>query len=256
MGTGAHAPKGLELGDDDSSFPRSVPVRLPFQRGRVVRARRGPRPSRRRDGRVGRHAHRAGSGAMSIPDPPDAVVVASVLGGATDHFSILVVRYEDALFRHARSLGLDPDTASDMVQDAMVRAWERLGECRDPVHFRIWVGRILRNRCLDHLKRASSRRNSSLEGREGGQGHDLSAAFAEGADDVLHRQALSAAIDDALAGLPGDQAEAFVLKHVEGLSYEEMGALTGASVSALKMRVHRARDVMRAHLEAAGIGSM
>jgi RNA polymerase sigma-70 factor, ECF subfamily len=187
--------------------------------------------------------------------PSDADVIASVLGGRTDLFSVLVQRYEDALFRHAQSLGLDPDTSADMVQDALVRAWECLDECREPAHFRIWVGRILRNRCLDHLKRASSRQNTSLD-RLGEGGHAFASTTAEGADDVIHRRALSTALDDALAALPRDQAEAFVLKHVEARSYEEMALLTDASVSALKMRVHRARDVIRGHLEAAGIGSM
>jgi len=192
---------------------------------------------------------------VNLEAPSDAEVITSVLEGRTDHFSVLVLRHEDALFRHARSLGMDSDTAADMVQDALVRAWECLDECREPAHFRIWVGRILRNRCLDHLKRASSRQNTSLDRLEEG-GHAFPSTTGEGADDVIHRQALSTALDDALASLPRDQAEAFVLKHVEGRSYEEMALLTDVSVSALKMRVHRARDVIRGHLEAAGIGSM
>lgn len=192
---------------------------------------------------------------MSMEAPSDAQVVASVLGGRTEHFSVLVLRHEDALFRHARSMGLDSDTAADMVQDALVRAWECLGECRDPSRFRIWVGRILRNLCLDHLKRASSRHNTSLDRMaEGGQAFASTAQ--DGADDLICRQSVSSAIDDALAALPRDQAEAFVLKHVEGRSYEEMAELTQASTSALKMRVHRARDVIRTHLEGVGIGIM
>jgi RNA polymerase sigma-70 factor, ECF subfamily len=192
---------------------------------------------------------------MRLEDPSDAEVVAAVLEGATDRFSILVLRHEDALFRHALSLGLDADTSADMVQDSLVRAWECLGECRDPTHFRIWVGRILRNRCLDHLKSASSRRTASFD-RSGDQEPGFPSAERDRADDLVHRHALSTIIDEALAALPAEQAEAFVLKHVEGRSYEEMAELTEASVSALKMRVHRAREVIRGHLEAVGIGSM
>jgi len=192
---------------------------------------------------------------MKAETPPDAEVVAAVLRGQSERFTLLVERYQDALFRHALTLGLDPDAASDMVQDSLVRAWESLAECRDPAHFRIWVGRILRNRCLDHLKRASTRRTTSL--------HAI-AADVQGLEDQrtpnpegeFNRRAVQAALDQALLELPAEQAEAFLLKHVEGHTYGEMADLTGASISALKMRVHRARDTIRASLDARGIQSM
>lgn len=192
---------------------------------------------------------------MKAETPPDAEVVASVLGGQSEHFAILVDRHQDSLFRHALTLGLDPDAAADMVQDSLVRAWEALAECRDPARFRIWVGRILRNRCLDHLKRASTRKSTSLHtlvtdvrGLEDDRSPHPEGDFA--------RREVQAALDDALRELPAEQAEAFLLKHVEGHSYGEMADLTGASISALKMRVHRARDTIRASLEARGIQSM
>ena len=63
--------------------------------------------------------------------------------------------------------------------------------------------------------------------------------------DTAGDPALRLRIDQALATLPVDQREAFVLKHVEELEYEEMAAVTGAGVSALKMRVKRACDRLR-----------
>jgi RNA polymerase sigma-70 factor (ECF subfamily) len=50
--------------------------------------------------------------------------------------------------------------------------------------------------------------------------------------------------------LPAEKREAFVLKHVEGMSYEEMATVTGARIPTLKMRVHRAREALLAALEA------
>jgi RNA polymerase sigma-70 factor, ECF subfamily len=138
---------------------------------------------------------------MKPANPPDAEVVAAVLRGESERFAILVQRHQDALFRHAVTLGLDPDAAADMVQDSLVRAWESLAECRDPAHFRIWVGRILRNRCLDHLKRASTRRTTSLhsmvadvQGLEDHRTPDPEGEFA--------RRAFHAALDRALLELP------------------------------------------------------
>jgi RNA polymerase sigma-70 factor (ECF subfamily) len=56
---------------------------------------------------------------------------------------------------------------------------------------------------------------------------------------------LGEAIEDALDQLSDEQREAFVLKHVQGLSYDQMDELLGAGVDALKMRVYRARDRLR-----------
>lgn len=66
---------------------------------------------------------------------------------------------------------------------------------------------------------------------------------------MAERADMRGRIDEALAELPPEQREAFVLKHVEGWSYQEMGERLDASVPALKMRVHRAREELRRLLD-------
>ena len=68
----------------------------------------------------------------------------------------------------------------------------------------------------------------------------------------LERQQLGQAVANALGTLPDAQREAFLLKHVEGHSYEEMAELMGSSVSALKMRVMRAREALQEALRPTG----
>ena len=75
--------------------------------------------------------------------------------------------------------------------------------------------------------------------------HDESALLRASVDHTEDREALRAAIDWAVAQLSPTNREAFLLKHVEDLSYDEMKAITGASISALKMRVVRAREELR-----------
>ena len=70
----------------------------------------------------------------------------------------------------------------------------------------------------------------------------------ERADAPLERRELRGRLAVALARLTDEQREAFVMKHVDGRSYEEMAELLGAGVDALKMRVYRARDALRADL--------
>ena len=170
-------------------------------------------------------------------EPSDTELVGDVLAGREDRYAVLVARHQAQLYRHARGMGLDGDTAEDMVQDALVRAYTRLDECKDPERFGLWVGRILRNRCLDYLKSAGARKRNPLK-------PDLPA---EGGDPERHHEVgeLQEVLEEALEALPEEQREAFALKHVDGRSYEEMAELAEASVSAMKMRVHRAREALR-----------
>lgn len=175
---------------------------------------------------------------------PDAVLVARTLKKDNGAFEVLVRRHQAAFFRRARWMGLDADTAADMVQDALVKAYQNLKSCRDASRFGYWAGRILRNRILDFLKSADRR------------GVSLSFSFPEtsGArEGKLSEALLRSLLQEALASLPDEQREAFLMKHAEGCSYEEMAELTGTSVSAMKMRVLRARETLKAHLSSAGL---
>ncbi|MGH7459179.1 MAG: RNA polymerase sigma factor [Longimicrobiaceae bacterium] len=164
----------------------------------------------------------------------DGEIVRLVLSGEREAYGVLVARYQAVLYRHAVGMVRSPDTAEDMVQESFVRGFRELRRCREPDRFGSWIFRVLRNRCLDYLK-DKRRRNVSLE-------EELTAtANPPAAEGVLERER----IHRALHNLPPDQREAFLLKHVEGYGYQEMSGLLGASVSALKMRVMRAREALR-----------
>jgi RNA polymerase sigma-70 factor (ECF subfamily) len=172
-----------------------------------------------------------------VTRPTDAELIAEVLAGRTDRFARLVERYQEAMFRHAAGMVGDPDAAADLVQDSFVKAYTHLATCLEPDRFAAWVFRILRNRCMDHLKNLRQR-SVPL---------DEQAAAAGDADPIrgLERTEAARAVERALARLPAAQREAFLLKHVEELSYEEMAERLDASVSALKMRVMRAREALQ-----------
>jgi RNA polymerase sigma-70 factor, ECF subfamily len=171
----------------------------------------------------------------------DADVVARVLAGDTEQYAAIVERYQRALYRHAVAMVLDHDAAADMVQDAFVRAYTNLKECRDPRRFRAWLFQTLRNRCLDYLK----------EPRRGHlRFHDAEPLLsnADGPAAFVDSRELRLDITRALAQLPPDQREAFVMHYVEGLEYETMADVLDVSVSALKMRALRARQALIAAL--------
>ena len=167
----------------------------------------------------------------------EAAVIARVMRGDVQAFAQIVERYQVALYRHAVSIVLDHEVAADMAQDAFVRAYTHLATCRDQSKFRAWLFQTLRNRCFDHLKEAR-RRNVSLE-------HAAPIADgSEGPDARIDRMRLRTEIRAALMALPDTQREAFLMHHVEEVPYEAMAKLLDASVSALKMRVLRAREAL------------
>jgi RNA polymerase sigma-70 factor, ECF subfamily len=169
--------------------------------------------------------------------PSDEDVITRVLDGEKQLFEELVGRYQQAMYRHAVAVVLDHDVAADMVQDAFVRAYVGLRECRDRTRFKAWLFRTLRNRCLDYLKEAS-RRNVRLD--------DVADPLdeADGPAETAERNEIRHGITQALRKLPPALREAFVMHYVDGVPYETMAELLDASVSALKMRALRAREAL------------
>src|SRR5881397_637415 len=161
--------------------------------------------------------------------PPDAEVVALVLAGDTEAFGIVIRRYEAGLLRFATRMLGSRDAAADAVAESFVRAYRHLASCREPARLRTWLYRIVTNRCKSHLVRRS-----------------LADVPLDDAPPVADPLLL---VERALADLSPDKREAFVLKHVEGLSYEEMAVVTGDRIPTLKMRVHRAREALLKVLE-------
>lgn len=172
----------------------------------------------------------------------DAQVVRDVLAGDRDAYRLLVRRYGDVLYGHALRMVGSQDEATDLVQRALVRGYRKLASCRDRDKVGAWLFRILSNLAKDHL-RSRRRRDVPLhripEVPEGG-GDPLEAA---------HRGEVRGRLQLAMGQLTPEQREAFVLKHVEGRSYEEMAAVLDTSVASLKMRVHRAREALQHLLE-------
>lgn len=169
----------------------------------------------------------------------DQLIIQRVLAGHRDAFRILIARYSDPLYRHALCMTGSPDVAEDILQLSFIKAYQHLAEVRG--RFDAWVFRIVANGCKDWLKNI---RRSHLSYEE----DDQPSAYAT-PEEELDRSELRTDLDRALATLPASLREAFIMKHVEGRSYEEMADLLGTTVGALKMRVHRAREALQALLE-------
>jgi RNA polymerase sigma-70 factor (ECF subfamily) len=208
-----------------------------------ARAREIPNPLGRHDRRSEECDLRAAPGShLIMSEQPDAQLIAQILGGDVESFRVLVHRHRDMCTRFAvRMLGSHAD-ADDVLQSAFMRAYRGLSKCRDRERFGGWLYRIVVNECRTFASRQRQRDLRFVNDEE-------VIARTEAKTDDASAEDMSEQIEFALAKLPVEQREAFLLKYVEEMSYEDMSAATGVGVPALKMRVKRASDALRRLLE-------
>lgn len=171
----------------------------------------------------------------------DPAVPLRARAGDEKAFIEIVEYYYPRCLRFARNmLGSDQD-AEEAVQDAFVRVFDSFPRFREDARFDPWLFRILANRC--RTIHARSRRHQSLI-----EYGDLPVSAAAAPEEEEFGADWAEEVRVILETLPVEQKEAFLLRHVEDLSYEDIAAVTGVGLSALRMRVKRACDTLRARL--------
>jgi RNA polymerase sigma-70 factor (ECF subfamily) len=198
-------------------------------------------PAGRRSPRIARTSQPSPAPAGPAIDPfdvaeaADRAAVERVLDGDTEAFAGIVRRHGARLVALCTRMASGRDVGEELAQESFARAFAALGSYRGEAGFRPWLTRIAVNACRDWQKAgARSERPSELD----------PAALATALDPEREASGheLGSALTAAIARLPPANREAFVLFHVENLPYEEIRVITGVSVNALKVRVHRARQ--------------
>lgn len=174
-------------------------------------------------------------------EPTDAALIDRVLRGEVAAYAVLVGRYRDRYARFATHMLGSREDAEEALQDTFIRAYRALASCEDRDRFGSWLYRILANRCRTAGARRARRERTFIA--------DEAAVLRASTEHPSERAAWREEIGRALARLDEGQREAFLLRHVEELSYDEIAAITGVGVSALKMRVKRGCDRLRVMLE-------
>jgi RNA polymerase sigma-70 factor (ECF subfamily) len=165
------------------------------------------------------------------------------LEGDLRPFEQLVLRYERRMVANCRYITHDPNEAEDLAQEVMVKAFYGLRSFEGRSTFRHWLQRIKVNHCLNHLKKQEGRSYIGVEEPEAGGFDQLRVqATAEHQAEVIGERELIARI---LNSMTETLRIPLVLCDMDELSYEEVAKVLGISLSAVKMRIKRAREDFR-----------
>jgi RNA polymerase sigma-70 factor (ECF subfamily) len=159
-------------------------------------------------------------------------------------FRELVVTHSHAMFRVAWRLTCDEGTAEDVVQEAFVKAWQKLGDFRMESSFKSWLHRITVNTAMDHLRRQAKRRRFET----GDPGWE---SIEHGAEMPRHQVQIDirAQTEAAMMQLSETERSALMLRHFEGHSIKEIAQILEMTTGACKQTIFRAVRKMRIALK-------
>jgi len=174
----------------------------------------------------------------------DTAVVDQILSGDTAAFGILVDRYQKVVFNVALRFMQDPDDAEDVAQGVFIKVYERLSSYDRRLKFFSWLYRISVNESLNALRL----RKPMEQVAEELQAPDT-------VDDV-ERADTTRQIEEAIRMLTADQQAVIILRHYEGLGYDEIASILKIAEKKVKSRLFSARLNLRALLERRGVQSL
>lgn len=182
------------------------------------------------------------------PDASDATYARRVQNGNREAFRVLIERYEGMVFDLAHQYADSAEDAEDLAQDAFLRAYRRIEDLKNPDGFASWLYGIALNRCRDYAKNVR-RETYPFSRTEEQEEADTLVGEETGQDDALIAEERSEQLWAALDALSSTYATPFLLKYRDGMTYKAMSKRLDVTVSALKVRVHRARKKLRNLLE-------
>lgn len=192
-----------------------------------------------------------------VPDvDPDAALVQRARDGDGEAFRGLVERHERKVFGLViRVLHCDREFARDVCQEVFVRAYRGLSTFEPVARFSTWLHAVALNYCITEYRKARAlkrnRRTLSIDAPIAGT-DDLriepTARGPQPADGVHHRE-IAEAVRVAVHELPEEFQHAVLLRDLQGLSYEEIGAILDIPPGTVRSRIHRGRLILQEKLE-------
>jgi RNA polymerase sigma-70 factor (ECF subfamily) len=172
----------------------------------------------------------------------DRIVAGRAADGDTEAFRVLVLRYGPVMRGYARRMLNGGEDVDDVVQDALVSAWQRLPDLEKPEAVRSWLLRIVTHKALERIR--ARRPHADIT--------EMEQAAPESASPprVAERRSQLEELAAALAELPEAQRQCWVLREFAGYSYEELADELGLPLSTVRGLLARARKYLIVRMEA------
>ena len=158
-------------------------------------------------------------------------------------FSVIVRSYQERLFWHIRKMVLSHEDANDVLQNTFMKAWNGLDGFRGDSQVSTWLYRIATNETLTFLTNKRMRSQSSIDDVEEGLLQNLRA------DNYFNGNEIQLKLQEAILTLPEKQRLVFNMKYFEDITYDQMEAVLGTSVGALKASYHHAVKKIEKYFE-------
>jgi RNA polymerase sigma-70 factor (ECF subfamily) len=183
----------------------------------------------------------------------DAGVVGAFLGGEERAFQELVERYQTRLLNFVyRTIG-DRERAEDLVQEVFIRVYRHLHRFDQSKKFSTWIYTIASNLAKNELRNRSRNPLVLFQTiRRTWQDDDRPLQFEDSTarpDDMYRKRHLRELVEASVSQLPEHHRQVFVLRELEGKSYEEIAEITGCNLGTVKSRLNRARNSFASIIE-------
>ena len=181
----------------------------------------------------------------------DADAVALARDGNSEAFQALVERHSRAVFRLAHRMTGNPDDADDVVQETFLKAYKQLSRFESRANFSTWLHRIAVNCSIDLIRsrphRESGHDTADLE--QFGAAAEPAGSASASPERLMLSSEVQSRITEAMTALSRMERAAFVLRHFEGRSIDEISRSLGLKTNATKHSIFRAVRKMRTALE-------
>jgi RNA polymerase sigma-70 factor, ECF subfamily len=176
-------------------------------------------------------------------DQTDEVVIRQVLDGNTPLFELLMRRYNERVYRAARSIVRNEHEAEDVMQQAYVNAFAHLAQFNGSARFSTWLIRIAVNEALARVRH--QRKHEAFDEDQPAMQPSMPTSESQNPERQAFTQELRVLLEAAIDALPDGMREVVMLRDVEGLSTSEVADVLGVSDDVVKTRLSRGRAMMR-----------
>jgi len=178
----------------------------------------------------------------------DELLVERAKRGDVEAFEQLIGQHQKTVYNIAYRLTGNHEDASDVAQEAFIRAYSSLAEFRGDSSFATWLYRIVNNACLDELRKRKRQRltyiDESVTMDDGEMSRQI-ADTADGPEQALERVEIQRAVQESISTLDDEYRVVLVMRDIQGYSYNEIAESLGINLGTVKSRLNRARNALK-----------